>query len=70
MFLVYLLVSNELNSFHSLIHTHICIVGDACGWRIHVVEFFQLERLEVGALEEAFGGYTRLELPLVIGLIV
>ena len=35
-----------------------------------MVKFFQLERLEVGALEEAFGGYTRLELPLVIGLIV
>ena len=68
MFLVYLLVSNELNSFHSLIHTHICIVGDACG--IHVVKFVQSDWLEVGALEEAFGGYIRLELPLVIGLIV
>ena len=70
MFLVYLLVSNELNSLYSFTHTYHCIVGVACGWRIHVVEFFQLERLEVGALEEAFGGYTRLELPLVIGLIV
>ena len=69
MFLVELLVSNELNSLYSFIHTHTCIVG-ACGWRIHVVKVDQSERLEGGALEEAFGGYTRLELPLVIGLIV
>ena len=63
LFFVELLVSNELNSFHSFTHTY-CIVG-ACGWRIHVVKVNQSERLEVGALEEAFGGYTRLELPLV-----
>ena len=70
MFLVYLLVSNKLNSLYSFTHTLHCIVGDACGWRIHEVRFDQSERLEVEALEEAFGGYTRLELPLVIGLIV
>ena len=58
--------------FIIFIHTHTlhCIIGVACGWRIHVVKFVQLERLEVEALEGAFGGYTMLELPLVIGLIV
>ena len=65
-----MLVLIELNSLFIHTHTHHCIVGDACGWRIHVVKFDQSEWLEVGALEEAFGGYTRLELPLVIGLIV
>ena len=60
-----LLVLIELNSLFIHTHTYHCIVGVACGWRIHVVEFIQLERLEVGALEETFGGYTRLELPLV-----
>ena len=33
-----------------------------------MVKFVQSDWLEVGALEEAFGGYTRLELPLVIGI--
>ena len=35
-----------------------------------MVKFVQSDWLELGALKEAFGGYTRLELPLVIGLIV
>jgi hypothetical protein len=61
LFLVELLVSNELNSLYSFTHTLALLVLVAVGGFM---------RLEVGALEEAFGGYTRLELPLVIGLIV